>query len=203
MIIKQSERDELELALSCIDPEYRFPVKQQHKKTDYTTSGFSRDEIVKLAIEFYRECGQNKNREHFFRKYKTSHAEFTRACRWFELDIKRYYRVDGGKMYRMSWTPKIEIRRRERFRYQWMGQRNIAFTKGYADERELFVQLANTYYGHYYNNPKGFKEILDKVDISRSWYKKKLKRYGIKVEFFMSIDDSPIFSIKSRTPKYD
>lgn len=45
MLINQQQRDELELALSCTDHEYRLPVKHKHLKTDYTTSGFSREEV--------------------------------------------------------------------------------------------------------------------------------------------------------------
>ncbi|ENC8242269.1 hypothetical protein ABK423_004750, partial [Escherichia coli] len=55
MLINQQERDELELALSCTDHEYRLPVKHHHKKTDYTTSGFSREEAKQILIELYRD----------------------------------------------------------------------------------------------------------------------------------------------------
>ncbi len=55
MLINQQQRDEVELALSCTDHEYRLPVKHHHKKTDYTTSGFSREEAKEILIEFYRD----------------------------------------------------------------------------------------------------------------------------------------------------
>lgn len=50
MLINQQQRDELELALSCTDHEYRLPVKHKHLKTDYTTSGFSREEAKEILI---------------------------------------------------------------------------------------------------------------------------------------------------------
>ncbi|WP_235154656.1 hypothetical protein [Escherichia coli] len=58
MLINQQQRDELELAFSCCtDHEYRLPVKHKHLKTDYTTSGFSREEAKEILIELYRDHG--------------------------------------------------------------------------------------------------------------------------------------------------
>lgn len=79
--------------------------------------------------------------------------------------------------------------------------RNIAFKKGYGDTRELFVELANVRYSHYYRNPKEFFEVLRKVDISRGTYYSRLKKYGIKAEFFMSVDDGELFPIKCKSSK--
>lgn len=78
MLINQQERDELELALSCTDHEYRLPVKHHHKKTDYTTSGFSREEAKEILIEFYRDNGYT-DVHNFFKKHRTSHTEFRRV----------------------------------------------------------------------------------------------------------------------------
>lgn len=70
MLINQQERDELELALSCTDHEYRLPVKHKHLKTDYTTSGFSREEAKEILIELYRDHGYT-DIHNFFKKHRT------------------------------------------------------------------------------------------------------------------------------------
>ncbi|HFQ8383465.1 TPA: hypothetical protein ACHTAY_002481 [Escherichia coli] len=200
MLINQQQRDELELALSCTDHEYRLPVKHKHLKTDITTSGFSREEAKEILIELYRDNGYRDVRN-FFRKHRTSHTEFNRVREWFDFDIKRFYRVDDGPIYRLQWTPMREVLKQTRDNMAVTMPRNIAFKKGYGDTRELFVELANVRYSHYYNDPKGFFEVLRKVDISRGTYYSRLRQYGIKAEFFMSVDDSPMFKIKSKSSK--
>lgn len=101
MLINQQQRDEVELAFSCCtDHEYRLPVKHKHLKTDYTTSGFSREEAKEILIEFYRDNGYT-DVHNFFRKHRTSHTEFRRVRDWFDFDIKRYYRIDDGPIYRL------------------------------------------------------------------------------------------------------
>lgn len=200
MLINQQQRDELELALSCTDHEYRLPVKHKHLKTDYTTSGFSREEAKEILIELYRDNGY-RDVDNFFRKHRTSHTEFQRVREWFDFDIKRFYRVDGGQIYRLQWKPIREVLKQTRDSMAVTMPRNIAFKKGYGDTRELFVELANVKYSHYYNDPKAFFEVLRKVDISRGTYYSRLKKYGIKVEFFMSIDDGELFPIKSKSSK--
>ncbi|MEL2806251.1 hypothetical protein R9K95_17805 [Escherichia coli] len=200
MLINQQQRDELELALSCTDHEYRLPVKHKHLKTDITTSGFSREEAKEILIELYRDNGY-RDLHNFFRKHRTSHTEFQRVREWFNFDIKRFYRVDGGQIYRLQWKPIREVLKQTRDNMAITMPRNIAFKKGYGDTRELFVELANVKYSHYYNDPKSFFEVLRKVDISRGTYYSRLKKYGIKVEFFMSIDDGELFPIKSKSSK--
>ncbi len=61
--------------------------------------------------------------------------------------------------------------------------------------------FANVRYSHYYRNPKEFFEVLRKVDISRGTYYSRLKKYGIKAEFFMSVDDGELFPIKCKSSK--
>lgn len=200
MLINQQQRDELELALSCTDHEYRLPVKHKHLKTDITTSGFSREEAKEILIELYRDNGYT-DVHNFFKKHRTSHTEFQRIREWFDFDIKRFYRVDGGQIYRLQWKPIREVLKQTRDNMAVTMPRCVAFKKGYGDTRELFVELANVKYSHYYNDPKSFFEVLRKVDISRGTYYSRLKKYGIKVEFFMSIDDSPMFKIKSKSSK--
>ncbi|HAX5197895.1 TPA: hypothetical protein JZG68_002212 [Escherichia coli] len=200
MLINQQQRDELELALSCTDHEYRLPVKHKHLKTDITTSGFSREEAKEILIELYRDNGYT-DVHNFFKKHRTSHTEFRRVREWFDFDIKRFYRVDGGQIYRLQWKPIREVLKQTRDSMAVTMPRCVAFKKGYGDTRELFVELANVKYSHYYNDPKSFFEVLRKVDISRGTYYSRLKKYGIKVEFFMSIDDSPMFKIKSKSSK--
>ncbi|MEW5208560.1 hypothetical protein AB1Y72_01120 [Escherichia coli] len=200
MLINQQQRDELELALSCTDHEYRLPVKHKHLKTDITTSGFSREEAKEILIELYRDNGYRDVRN-FFRKHRTSHTEFNRVREWFDFDIKRFYRVDDGPIYRLQWTPMREVLKQTRDNMAVTMPRNIAFKKGYGDTRELFVELANVRYSHYYNDPKGFFEVLRKVDISRGTYYSRLRQYGIKAEFFMSVDDGELFPIKSKSSK--
>ncbi|EII2057443.1 hypothetical protein LG058_003443 [Escherichia coli] len=200
MLINQQQRDELELALSCTDHEYRLPVKHKHLKTDITTSGFSREEAKDILIEFYRDNGYSNPHE-FFKKHRTSQTEFQRVREWFDFDIKRYYRIDDGPIYRMQWIPVREMLKHERKNQEVTMPRCVAFKKGYGDTRELFVELANVKYSHYYNNPKEFFEVLRKVDISRGTYYSRLRKYGIKAEFFMTIDDSPMFKIKCKSSK--
>lgn len=201
MLINQQQRDVLELAFSCCtDHEYRLPVKHKHLKTDYTTSGFSREEAKEILIEFYRDNGY-RDVHNFFKKHRTSHTEFRRVRDWFDFDIKRYYRIDDGPIYRLQWKPIREVLKQTRDNMAVTMPRNIAFKKGYGDTRELFVELANVKYSHYYNDPKSFFEVLRKVDISRGTYYSRLKKYGIKVEFFMSIDDGELFPIKSKSSK--
>ena len=200
MLINQQQRDELELALSCTDHEYRLPVKHKHLKTDYTTSGFSREEAKQILIELYRDHGYT-DIHNFFKKHRTSQTEFQRVREWFDFDIKRFYRVDDGPIYRLQWTPIREVMKHKRDSMAITMPRNIAFKKGYGDTRELFVELANVRYSHYYRNPKEFFEVLRKVDISRGTYYSRLKKYGIKAEFFMSVDDGELFPIKCKSSK--
>ncbi|EKS9743099.1 hypothetical protein QDA43_004656 [Salmonella enterica] len=202
MFINQHQQDELELALSCTDHEYRLPVKHRHKKTDYTTSGFSREEALELATEFYRDCGHTHTIHEFFKARRTSYTEFRRVMEWFDFDVKRYYRVDGGNIYRMQWIPSRDVMNHERRNLAVTMPRCEAFKKGYADTKELFVELVNVKYSHYYNNPKEFFEVLRRVDISRGTYYNRVKQYGIKVEFFMSIDNGELFPIKFKSSKY-
>ncbi|HCN2512112.1 TPA: hypothetical protein N6Q68_002273 [Escherichia coli] len=201
MLINQQQRDELKLAFSCCtDHEYRLPVKHHHKKTDYTTSGFSREEAKKILIELYRDHGYT-DIHNFFKKHRTSQTEFQRVREWFDFDIKRFYRVDDGPIYRLQWKPIREVLKQTRDSMAVTMPRNIAFKKGYGDTRELFVELANVKYSYYYNDPKSFFEVLRKVDISRGTYYSRLKKYGIKAEFFMSVDDGELFPIKSKSSK--
>lgn len=116
MLINQQERDELELALSCTDHEYRLPVKHHHKKTDYTTSGFSREEAKQILIELYRDHGYT-DIHNFFKKHRTSQTEFQRVREWFDFDIKRYYRVDDGPIYRLQWKPIREVLKQKRLNH--------------------------------------------------------------------------------------
>ncbi|WP_413176403.1 hypothetical protein [Escherichia coli] len=201
MLINQQQRDELDLALSCTDHEYRLPVKHKHLKTDITTSGFSREEAKDILIELYRDYGFTKDRSEFFRKHRTSQTEFQRVREWFDFDIKRYYRIDDGPIYRMQWIPVREMMKHDRLNQEVTMPRCVAFKKGYGDTRELFVELANVKYSHYYNNPKEFFEVLRKVDISRGTYYSRLRKYGIKAEFFMTIDDGELFPIKCKSSK--
>ncbi|EMW0060129.1 hypothetical protein ABIV32_001541 [Salmonella enterica subsp. enterica] len=203
MLINQHQRDELDLAFSCMDRDYRLPVRHHHKKTDVTTSGFTREEALQLATEFYRDIGHG-NRDEFFKSRKTSYTEFQRVMEWFDFDIKRYYRVDGGQIYRMQWTPRREILNRWRYTNHWVGgYRNDSstFKKGYEDTRELFVEMENLRLGHYFDNTKEFFDLLRRVDIGKTTYYSRLKKYGIKREFFMSIDNGELFPIKFRTTK--
>ncbi|EPY9990597.1 hypothetical protein ACXIDX_004726 [Escherichia coli] len=200
MLINQQQRDELDLALSCTDHEYRLPVKHKHLKTDITTSGFSREEAKDILIELYRDHGYT-DIHNFFKKHRTSQTEFQRVREWFDFDIKRYYRIDDGPIYRLQWKPLREVLKQTRDSMAVTMPRCVAFKKGYGDTRELFVELANVKYSHFYNNPKEFFEVLRKVDISRGTYYSRLRKYGIKAEFFMTIDDSPMFKIKCKSSK--
>ncbi|HGE9215507.1 TPA: hypothetical protein ACGBPB_004471, partial [Escherichia coli] len=114
---------------------------------------------------------------------------------------KRYYRIDDGPIYRLQWKPIREVLKQKRLNHAITRYRNEAFKKGYGDTRELFVELANVKYSHYYNDPKSFFEVLRKVDISRGTYYSRLKKYGIKAEFFMSVDDGELFPIKCKSSK--
>lgn len=203
MLINQQQRDELELAFSCCTGhEYRLPVKHKHGRNDITTSGFSREEAKEILIEFYRDCGYGGDRKAFFKKHRTSQTVFQTVRDWFDFDIKRFYRIDDGPIYRMQWIPVREMMKQGRLHNLAVTyHRNDAFRKGYGDTRELFVELANVKYSHYYNDPKSFFEVLRKVDISRGTYYSRLKKYGIKVEFFMSIDDGELFPIKCKSSK--
>ncbi|EGN2171625.1 hypothetical protein IIF97_001267 [Salmonella enterica] len=200
MFINQHQQDELELALSCTDY-YQRPVVQKVEPKKQRSNGFTREDIIELAKEMYTTEDHQRIREQFFRERNTSYAEFVRAFRNMKIEEKRFFRIDGGKIYRMTWSPWGKGKN-EKFRPMGRGKRRYAFTKEYSDNRELFVELAHCYYSHFYNDPKGFQEVLDTVDISRPWYKKKFKRYNIQVEFFMSLDDGEIFPLKCRTPKY-
>ncbi|ECW0786375.1 hypothetical protein F3Q20_02510 [Salmonella enterica subsp. enterica] len=203
MFINQQQRDELELAFSCTDRDYRLPVRHHHKKTDMTTSGFTREEALELATEFYRDCGYGNHNE-FFKARRTSHTEFRRVMEWFDFDIKRYYRVDGGQIYRMNWIGRREMLNRWRYTDKWVGgYRNDSstFKKGYTESRELFVEMENLRLGHYFDNAKEFHDLLRRVDIGRSTYYSRLKKYGIKREFFMSIDGGELFPLKCRSSK--
>lgn len=201
MLINQTRSDELELALSCTDY-YQRPRAIEEPKKD-SSNGFTREDILTVAREFYSTEGNQKNREQFFRDRNMSFADFQRAFRGMKIDAKRYFRIDGGRIYRMNWNPHgRKMADREKFIPEPRKKSNAVFNKGYRDDRDLFVELASTYYSQFYNDPKGFKEILDKVDISRAWYKKKIKRYGIRVEFFMSLDNGELFPLQCRTLSY-
>ncbi|MCV9297036.1 hypothetical protein ODZ63_14470 [Escherichia coli] len=117
MLINQQQRDVLELAFSCCtDHEYHLPVKHKHLKTDYTTSGFSREEAKEILIELYRDNGYT-DVHNFFKKHRTSHTEFQRVRDWFDFDIKRYYRVDDGPIYRLQWKPIREVLKQKRLNH--------------------------------------------------------------------------------------
>ncbi|EDA3265512.1 hypothetical protein A4L30_10680 [Salmonella enterica subsp. enterica serovar Bovismorbificans] len=199
MLINQNRSDELELALSCTDY-YQRPRQTEEYKRD-RANGFTREDILIMAKEFYSTEGNQRDRERFFHERHTSLAEFRRAFRKLNIDAKRYFRIDGGRIYRMNWSP-YGSRERKKFIPAPRKKSNAVFNKGYRDDRDLFVELASTYYSQFYNDPRGFKEILDKVDISRAWYKKKVKRYGIRVEFFMSLDNGELFPLQCRTLSY-
>lgn len=139
MLINQKQRDELELAFSCCtDHEYRLPVKHKHLKTDYTTSGFSREEAKEILIEFYRDNGYT-DVHNFFKKHRTSHTEFRRVRDWFDFDIKRFYRIDDGPVYRLQWKPIREVLKQKRLNHAVTRYRNEAFKKGYGDTRDLVM----------------------------------------------------------------
>lgn len=186
--------DELELARSCV-PIYETPV-QKKKQVGVSRAGFTREEAIQLAKEFYT-LGTGKSKE-FFKKHHTCLEMFHRTVRWFELDIKRFYRVDGGKIYSMNWVNPNDVKKRppRGSRAHIFKNRGYALTKEYKDTRELFVELANVYYSHYYKKPKEFYEVLKKVDISWTTFRQRIRKYNIKVEFFMSIDDGDLFKIK-------
>lgn len=186
--------DERELALSCVNTTIEKPKKK--KQVGVSRAGFTREESIQLAKEFY-SLGTGQSKE-FFKKHHTCLEMFHRTVRWFDLDIKRYYRVDGGKIYRMNWINPNEVKKRPP-----RGSRGIihkfrsyAFTKEHRDTRELFVELMNVQYSHYYKRPKEFYEVLKMIDISKTTYYTRLKKYRIGVEFFMSIDDGELFKIK-------
>ncbi|GDU98447.1 hypothetical protein BvCmsSIP024_03472 [Escherichia coli] len=186
--------DERELALSCVNTTIEKPKKK--KQVGVSRAGFTREEAIQLAKEFY--TGGTGHSKEFFKKHHTCLEMFHRTVRWFELDIKRYYRVDGGKIYRMNWINPNEVQKRPP-----RGSRGIihkfrsyAFTKEHRDTRELFVELMNVQYSHYYKRPKEFYEVLKMIDISKTTYYTRLKKYRIGVEFFMSIDDGELFKIK-------
>lgn len=186
--------DERELALSCVNTTIEKPKKK--KQVGVSRAGFNREEAIQLAKEFY-SLGTGSHKE-FFKKHHTCLEMFHRTVRWFDLDIKRYYRVDGGKIYSMNWINPNDVKKRppRGSRAHIFKYRGIALTKGYMDTRELFVELANVYYSHYYKKPKEFYEILRKVDVSMTTFRERLKKYRIGVEFFMSIDDGELFKIK-------
>ena len=186
--------DERELALSCVNTNIEKPKKK--KQVGVSRAGFTREEAIQLAKEFY-SLGTGQYKE-FFKKHHTCLEMFHRTVRWFDLDIKRFYRVDGGKIYRMKWINPNDVKKRpprgsraiiHRFR-------SYAFTKEHRDTRELFVELMNVQYSHYYKRPKEFYEVLKAIDISKTTYYTRLKKYRIGVEFFMSIDDGELFKIK-------
>lgn len=194
MLINQHRRDELELALSCVDPIIK---KQTNKKqVGIYRTGFTREETIKLARDFY-SIGTGKHKE-FFKKHHTCLEMFHRTVRWYGLDIKRYYRVDGGRIYRMNWIPPKEVKKHppRGSRAHIFKIRGVSLSKGYKDTRELFVELANVYYSNYYKQVKGFYEVLRKVDISMTTFRGRIRKHGITVEFFMSIDDGELFPIK-------
>lgn len=60
MFINQNQREEFELARSCLEREQRLPVRHHHKKNDVTTSGFTRKEALELLTTFYRDCGHKR-----------------------------------------------------------------------------------------------------------------------------------------------
>ncbi|EDZ3225024.1 hypothetical protein GV858_05990 [Salmonella enterica] len=202
MLINQHQRDEFDLAMSCIDHEVIPPILKP-KKTEYTKSGFSREETVALAIEYYRDYG-HANQDEFFKIHRTNRTHFHQAIKWFELDIRRYYRIDGGKVYHMNWiAPQEVMKRKEGITTKAITRpRSVAFLKHHADTRELFVELANMQYCYYYKKPKEFFELLRTIDISRGTYYQRLKKYRISVEVFMSVDNGELFRLKFNTPKY-
>ncbi|HFG7647153.1 TPA: hypothetical protein ACGIMR_000514 [Salmonella enterica subsp. enterica serovar Javiana] len=207
MFINQHQRDELELAFSCTDHYYQpQPKPEPPKGIVYSKSGFTREDIVKIATDFYQNCGNSTilRNKFFKKKYQISYDTFKLNMQWFGVDVQRYYRVDGGKIYRMIWTPTHEIMKRDRYCDKWVGgYRNDSrtFQKGHADTRELFVDMENLRLGHYFNNSKEFYDLLRRVDIGRTTYYTRLKKYGIKREFFMSIDGNPLFPYKCRSVK--
>ncbi|CAD5752745.1 Uncharacterised protein [Escherichia coli] len=185
--------DELELARSCV-PIIEKSVKK--KFNGVSNAGFNREEAIKLAKEFYSQ-GTGHSKE-FFKKHHTCLEMFHRTVRLFELDIKRYFRIDGGPIYSMKWITPKEVKKRPTrgSRAHIFKIRGIALTKEYKESRELFVELANVYYSHYYKQPKAFYEVLRKVDISWTTFRQRIRKYGIKAEFFMSIDNGDLFPIK-------
>lgn len=189
-----TNNDERELALSCVNTIIEKPKRK--KQVGVSRAGFTREEAIQLAKEFYMG-GTGKSKE-FFKKHHTCLEMFHRTVRWFELDIKRYYRVDGGKIYSMNWINPNDIQKRppRGSRAHIFKNRGFALTKEYKDTRELFVELANVYYSHYYKKPKEFYEVLRKVDVSWTTYRQRIRKYGIKTEFFMSIDGGELFKIK-------
>ncbi|WP_311750752.1 hypothetical protein [Proteus columbae] len=201
MFINQNQREEFELARSCLEREQRLPVRHHHKKDDVTTSGFTRKKALELLTTFYRECGHGKGRREFFKRHRTSQTEFQRVIEWFDFDIKRYFQVDDGQLYLINWKPIREVLKQERLSMAVTKHRNTAFKKGYADTKELFVELVCVRYSHYYNNPKEFFEVLRKVDISRGTFYNRVKKYNIKAKFFMSVDNGEIFQIKNKSSK--
>lgn len=195
MLINQTRNDELDLALSCVHPSEIQRVKPS-KQVAVSRAGFTREEAIKLATELYRDY-RDSERNDFLRKHGTCRDMFYETIKWFGLDIKRYYRVDGGKIYRMKWTHPQEIMKRDpRTTRSITKYRNVAFTKEHKDTRELFVELANVQYCHYYRQRKEFENVLRTVDVSISEYYRRLRKYNIKVEFFMSIDNGELFPCK-------
>ncbi|EHI3273306.1 hypothetical protein J9089_003245 [Salmonella enterica] len=198
MFINQHQRDEFDLAMSYYRHGYKEPVKQIIER-GISRDGFTREEVVELATEYYRDIG-NAGRDEFFRKHRTCRAMFYRTMDWFKLDIKRYYRIDDGQIYRMEWLHPNEIMKRDpRVTRAITRFRNVAFEKGHPDTRELFVELANVQYCHYYKRPKEFREVLRKVDISNGTYYHRIKKYNIKAEVFMSIDNGELFRVKCKS----
>lgn len=198
MLINQHQRDELELAMSYYSTSYKEPVKQIIER-GISRDGFTREEVIKLATEYYRDVG-NAGRDEFFRKHKTSRTMFYRTMDWFRLDIQRYYRIDGGRVYKMEWVnPKETMKRDPRVTRAITRFRNEAFRKGHADNRELFVELANVQYCHYYKRPREFYGVLRKVDISKGTYYNRIRKYGITAEVFMSIDNRELFRVKCKS----
>ncbi|ECK2624922.1 hypothetical protein FQY15_19545 [Salmonella enterica] len=198
MFINQHQQDEFELALSCVArPIHSVSQIKQHAVSRY---GLTREQTIKLATEFYRDVG-HANRKEFFRKHGMCTEVFYRNVRWFSLDIKRYYRIDGGPIYAMQWLhPQETMKRDPRISQSIiMKCRNNAFLKEHRDTRELFVELANIQYCHYYKRPKQFFQVLKTVDISRGTYYHRIKKYGIKAEVFMSIDNRELFPVKCKS----
>ncbi|EBK0477651.1 hypothetical protein Q9V03_000734 [Salmonella enterica] len=177
-------------------------MTNKYRRYSLSPYGFRYDEVIRIMKDFYMTCGYVGDRDQFFKDRFTSHATMMRNCRWFGIDIQRYYRVDGGKIYKMNWVETNVMMKKTRWIDSKVGKRNSAFKRGYRDERALFVELMNCYYSTCYRDRERFEWYLQTVDISRPYYKKKIKQYQIKVEFFMSLDGCEPFPYKCRAPKY-
>lgn len=177
-------------------------MSNKYRKYSLSPYGYSYNEVIKIMKDFYMNCGYVGDKKQFFKERFTSHATMRRNSEWFGLEYQRFFRVDGGTIYRMTWIDTHIMRKKPKWKDYPIGKRNTAFKGAYRDERTLFVELMNYYYSYCYRDRARFEEVLKKVDISRAYYKKKVKQYNIKVEFFMSIDGCDPFPYQCRTHKY-